>query len=134
MPLTSVNAVLPRFDTRDEHCETSVPMTPPERPTVARTPAAAPATGPRRQRAWSTRVQRVQRESLHDDGWLMAVELVTATLTWGGIGWLVDHFWLHTYPIFMSIGFVVGFFAGMYLLWLKTSREPDAQGGDHADA
>ena len=52
----------------------------------------------------------------------MAVELVTATFTWGGIGYLVDRFWLGTYPVFMSIGFVIGFFAGMYLLWLKTSK------------
>jgi F0F1-type ATP synthase assembly protein I len=59
----------------------------------------------------------------HNDGWTMAVELVTATLTWGGIGYLIDRFWLHTEPVFMSIGFVVGFFAGMYLLYLRTSRE-----------
>ena len=63
----------------------------------------------------------------------MAVELVTATLTWGGIGYLVDRFWLHTYPVFMSIGFVIGFFAGMYLLWLKTSQ-PVATDGDNAAA
>lgn len=60
----------------------------------------------------------------------MAVELVTATFTWGGVGYLVDRFWLDTYPVFMSIGFVVGFFAGMYLLWLKTS----APGEDTASA
>ncbi len=59
----------------------------------------------------------------------MAVELVTATFTWGGIGFLVDRYWLGTYPVFMSIGFVVGFFAGMYLLWLKTSR-PTENAGD----
>lgn len=67
----------------------------------------------------------------HNDGWLMAVELVTATFTWGGVGYLVDRFVTGTYPIFMSVGFVVGFFAGMYLLWLRTSRAPDA--GDEAE-
>ena len=72
-------------------------------------------------------------ESQHQDGWLMAVELVTATFTWGGIGFLVDHFWLGTYPVFMSIGFVVGFFAGMYLLWLKTSEAPATGTPDGAD-
>ena len=68
----------------------------------------------------------------------MAVELVTATFTWGGIGYLVDRFWLGTEPVFMSVGFMVGFFAGMYLLWLKTSTAaPDSTttgGGSGADA
>ena len=82
---------------------------------------------------------RPQVASAHNDGWLMAVELVTATFTWGGVGYLVDRFWLGTYPVFMSIGFVVGFFAGMYLLWLKTSIAPAGdsapeQGGSDADA
>lgn len=107
-------------------------MTPPEPLTGVRAPAAEQQRRP----AWAERVQRVQRESPHDDGWLMAVELVTATFTWGGIGFLVDRFWLETYPVFMSIGFVVGFFAGMYLLWLKTSRLPDAsetEGGGTAE-
>ena len=104
-------------------------MTPPEPLTGAPAPAATSSKGERRQPAWAKKVQRaqrVQRESPNDDGWLGAIELVTATFTWGGIGWLVDHFWLHTYPVFMSIGFVVGFFAGMYLLWLKSSRPGDA--------
>ena len=100
-------------------------MTPPEPLTGVPAPAPTPDAGAHQQPAWAKRVQRVQRESHHDDGWLMAVELVTATLTWGGIGFLVDRFWLGTYPVFMSIGFVVGFFAGMYLLWLKTSRPAD---------
>ena len=98
-------------------------MTPPETLSGAPAPAATFSKGERRQPAWAKKVQRVQRESPNDDGWLGAIELVTATFTWGGIGWLIDHFWLHTYPVFMSIGFVVGFFAGMYLLWLKSSRE-----------
>ncbi|MDP9405467.1 MAG: AtpZ/AtpI family protein [Actinomycetota bacterium] len=78
----------------------------------------------------AVRAPRVPVASAHDDGWLMAIELVTATLTWGGIGWLVDR-WLGTAPVLMSIGFVVGNFAGIYLLWLKTSRAPDA--GPSAD-
>ena len=69
---------------------------------------------------------RGQVSSDRNDGWLMAVELVTATFTWGGAGYLVDRFVTHTYPVLMSIGFVVGFFAGMYLLWLKTSIAPGA--------
>ena len=104
-------------------------MTPPEPLTGVPTPAATKQRRP----AWADRVQRVQRESPNDDGWLGAIELVTATFTWGGIGWLVDHYWLHTYPVFMSIGFVIGFFAGMYLLWLKSSKLPDAPTTGDAD-
>ena len=105
-------------------------MTPPEPLTGVPTPAAKP----RRQPAWAARVQRVQRESPNDDGWLGAIELVTATFTWGGIGYLVDRFWLETYPVFMSIGFVIGFFAGMYLLWLKSSKPADSTtAGDGSD-
>ena len=108
-------------------------MSPPDPLTGVPTPAAAKRQRP----AWAERVQRVQRESPNDDGWLGAIELVTATFTWGGIGYAVDRFWLHTYPVFMSIGFVIGFFAGMYLLWLKTSKAPDSPstgstGGDDA--
>ena len=76
---------------------------------------------------------REQVTSDHNDGWLMAVELVTATLTWGGIGYLVDRFLTGTYPVFMSIGFVVGFFAGMYLLWLKTSQPVDESADTRGD-
>ena len=99
-------------------------MTPPEPVRVP--PAAAASSRVRRTPATSA---RKVIESNQQDGWLLAVELVTATFTWGGIGYLVDRFWLDTYPVFMSIGFVVGFFAGMYLLWLKTS-EPDPAARD----
>ena len=92
----------------------------PDTPRGSAPSTAAPAS------STAPKAARPQRASAHNDGWLMAVELVTATLTWGGIGYLVDRFWLHTEPIFMSIGFVVGFFAGMYLLWLKTSDAPAA--------
>ena len=93
------------------------------------TPAAA--TPPSRRRG--SVPAREQVSSPNQDGWLMAVELVTATLTWGGIGFLIDRYWLDTYPVFMSIGFVIGFFAGMYLLWLKTSQ-PVAVDAENAAA
>ena len=90
----------------------------------------AAATPPSRRRGNAP--VREQVSSPNQDGWLMAVELVTATLTWGGIGYLVDRYWLDTYPVFMSIGFVIGFFAGMYLLWLKTSQPVEAGTGNAA--
>src|SRR5687767_600710 len=89
-PLTSANTPPARFDTPDEHCETPTLMTLPEPGTGAPAPAATSSKGERRQPAWAKKVQRaqrVQRESPNDDGWLGAIELVTATFTWGGIGW-----------------------------------------------
>ena len=91
------------------------------------TPSPAAGTSPAPKRAG-----RLMVNSQHNDGWLMAVELVTATFTWGGIGYLADRFWLGTYPVLMSIGFVIGFFAGMYLLWLKTSAPAEPPGSDAA--
>ena len=67
---------------------------------------------------------------------MMAVELVTATFTWGGIGYVLDRWVFHTAPVLMSIGFMVGFFAGMYLLYLKTStpaETADAQATDNPE-
>ena len=92
------------------------------------TPAPAAATPSSRRRLPAP--VREQVSSANQDGWLMAVELVTATFTWGGIGYLIDRFWLGTYPVFMSIGFVIGFFAGMYLLWLKTSKPAAAHAAE----
>ena len=66
---------------------------------------------------------QLMRTSPNQDGWFLAVNLVTATLVWGGIGWLGDR-WLGTAPWLMSIGFVVGNACGIYLLWLKTSAPP----------
>lgn len=55
-----------------------------------------------------------------DSGWTMVAELVGATLTWGGIGWLLDQ-WLGLAPILMSLGFIVGFSAGFYLVWARST-------------
>lgn len=57
------------------------------------------------------------------------VELVTATLVWGGIGWLLDR-WLGTGPWLMCAGFVVGNGAGIYLIWLKTNEPVKTQAQD----
>ena len=70
-----------------------------------------------------------------DDAWSWLVELVTATLVWGGIGWLADR-WLGTAPWLMCAGFVVGNGAGIYLLYLRSQpAPPDAvEGSPHGDA
>lgn len=49
----------------------------------------------------------------------MVSELVAATLTWGAIGWLLDR-WLGTGPWFLSIGFLVGWATGFYLVYLRS--------------
>jgi ATP synthase protein I len=51
----------------------------------------------------------------------MGAELITATLTWAGIGWLTDR-WLGTEPWFLVIGAIVGNAAGTYLVWLRAKR------------
>lgn len=82
---------------------------------------------------------RSERQALWADfgvGWTMAVEFLTATLVWGGIGWLVDQ-WLGTAPWLMSIGFVLGNGAGIYLVWLRSSSpdaSPPGTGGPRARA
>lgn len=56
-----------------------------------------------------------------DQSSIMAVELMAAFLTWGGIGWLVDA-WLGTAPWGLLIGALVGMAAGLYLIYLRASR------------
>lgn len=57
-----------------------------------------------------------------DAGWIMTVELLTATFVWGGIGWLIDR-WLETAPWVMVAGFTLGFGLGMYLLFLRAAAQ-----------
>ena len=54
-----------------------------------------------------------------DTGWVMSIELLTATFLYGGIGWLLDR-WLHTAPWLLSFGFLLGFATGFYLIWART--------------
>ncbi len=51
----------------------------------------------------------------------MGAELITATLTWAGLGWLADR-WLGTEPWFLAIGAIVGNAAGIYLVWFRAKR------------
>ena len=56
-----------------------------------------------------------------DQSSVMGVELITGTLTWAGIGWLIDR-WLGTAPWFLAIGALLGNAAGIYLVWLRGKR------------
>lgn len=62
-----------------------------------------------------------------DTGWAMTVELLTATFVWGGIGWLVDTYVLHTDPWLMVGGFILGFALGMYRLYLRMQEDGRVQ-------
>lgn len=57
-----------------------------------------------------------------DNSWVMVAELVAATLTWGGIGWLLDN-WLGLSPILMSLGFIIGSATGFYLVWGRSTGQ-----------
>jgi len=56
-----------------------------------------------------------------DQSSVMGVELIAATLTWAGIGWLIDR-WLGSAPWFLAIGAILGNAAGIYLVWLRGHR------------
>lgn len=67
-----------------------------------------------------------------DTGTIIVAEFVSAILTWGGIGWLLDR-WLRTEPWFIVLGFVIGTTAGFYLMYLRSHgmvvRETPPQDG-----
>lgn len=56
-----------------------------------------------------------------DQSSIMGVELLAATLTWAGVGWLADR-WLGTGPWLLAVGAIVGNAAGLYLVWLRSGR------------
>jgi F0F1-type ATP synthase assembly protein I len=60
-----------------------------------------------------------------DEASVMGVELLAAILTWAGIGWLLDS-WLGTGPWLLAVGAFVGNAAGIYLIWLRSSRMDEA--------
>ena len=61
-----------------------------------------------------------------DNSSIMGVELMVAIVVWTGIGWLLDE-WLGTGPVLMIVGALVGNFAGLYLIWLRSGRMEDAE-------
>lgn len=56
-----------------------------------------------------------------DQASIMGVELMSAVLTWAALGWLLDR-WLGTGPWLLVVGALVGNAAGIYLVWLRSSR------------
>ena len=52
----------------------------------------------------------------HGSGYTAISYLIGGMVVWGGIGWLVDHYWLGTKGIAMGVGAVIGGAAGVYLI------------------
>jgi F0F1-type ATP synthase assembly protein I len=91
-----------------------------ERMTVPR-PAAPdhrPSAGVARRGLWSG----------IDQASVMGVELLAAILTWAGVGYLADRA-LGTGPWLLLVGSLVGYAAGLYLIWLRSGRMSAADGG-----
>lgn len=61
-----------------------------------------------------------------DHSSIMGAELVSAIVVWTGIGWLADR-WLGTAPVLMIIGALIGNFAGLYLIWLRSGRMEETE-------
>ena len=56
------------------------------------------------------------------EAWTSLSTLLSGIAVWGGAGWLVDRF-AGTHPIFFVAGVLLGNFAGVYLIYVKASRE-----------
>jgi F0F1-type ATP synthase assembly protein I len=61
-----------------------------------------------------------------DQASVMGVELMAAILLWGGVGWLADR-WLGTGPWLLGAGALIGYAAGLYLVWLRSERMNQAE-------
>ncbi|MFU8840433.1 MAG: AtpZ/AtpI family protein [Nitriliruptoraceae bacterium] len=69
-----------------------------------------------------------------DHAYMMQVELLAAIVVWGGAGWLVDRA-IGTRPVFLVLGALVGYAAGLYLVWLRSQRmDAEERAATAADA
>ena len=80
--------------------------------------------------AWPDGPRASQRALLLglDQASVMGVELLGATLTWTGLGFLADR-WLGTTPWLLALGAILGNAAGIYLVWLRSNRMEGASSG-----
>lgn len=61
-----------------------------------------------------------------DQASVMGLELLAGILTWAGLGWLADR-WLGTTPWLFGVGAMLGFAAGLYLVWVRSGRHDAAE-------
>jgi F0F1-type ATP synthase assembly protein I len=64
------------------------------------------------------------------DSLQMGVQIVGVTAAFGGLGWWLDK-WLHTFPVLMVAGAVLGLFGIIYMMY-KRLRATDEDNGDNA--
>lgn len=68
-----------------------------------------------------------------DHAHMMQVELIAAVALWGWLGLLADRA-LGTTPIGVIVGALVGYGAGLYLVWLRTQRMDAQEAADAGSA
>lgn len=71
-------------------------------------------------RAPSSRAHRRELWRGLDHSFVMGLELMSAILLYGGLGWLLDR-WLGTGPWLFALGAVLGNAAGLYLIWVRSA-------------
>lgn len=76
-------------------------------------------------------VQRREMWRGLDHSFVMGLELMSAILVYGGLGYLADH-WLGTGPWLFAIGALLGNAAGLYLIWVRSGRMADQAQADRA--
>lgn len=67
-----------------------------------------------------------------DHSTTMSMELLAGILVWGGVGWLVDG-WLGTRPWLFVVGTLLGFGAGLYLVWHRAHALEREQAPTHGE-
>ncbi|HEX2028677.1 MAG TPA: hypothetical protein VHF25_11855, partial [Nitriliruptorales bacterium] len=71
-------------------------------------------------------MDREERRRLYRDtdaGTVMLAEFLAAPLVWGGIGWAVDTYLLHSFPWGLVVGLLVGYTVGMYLMYVRMQAQ-----------
>ena len=58
------------------------------------------------------------------EAWTYLSTIIAGIAVWGAAGFGLDH-WLGTRPVFFVIGALVGNFAGIYLVYIKSFRDVD---------
>jgi ATP synthase protein I len=106
MVLSSKNMRKQRFD---RHGETPLGFS-----------SAMTPSDPARREHTSLRLERGFSDGA-DEPWTMVAELISAIVTWAGIGWLSDR-WLDTAPWLLMLGILIGSVLGVYLVLLRSNR------------
>lgn len=61
-----------------------------------------------------------------DQGWAVVSSLLGAFILWGGIGWLLDHWWGTKFAL--PVGLIIGMALGIYAVVARVDHpvDPDA--------